>query len=296
MHKGRSVTAVLFAWLMSLTLLLASSGCAWLDAKQRQIIYRPTPAPAVEPSHDASFWHAGDETFFLAVPGSNPPQQVALWWLPHADARAPTLLYLHGTFRHLIGNQPKIAALRQAGFSILAVDYRGWGQSAAITPSETSIMQDALLAWEELKRRELRPSHRVIYGHSMGTGVAVTLASQLSYPADLAGLILESAFTSFTDIAAEAGFWASLAIRFNNERFASIDRIAQVRAPLLMLHGERDHTVPMVLGERLFAAANAPKQWVPISGAQHSDLQRIGHDAYQSALIRFKADHLSHTQ
>ena len=296
MHKGRSVTAVLFPWLLALTLLLMSSGCAWLDAKQRQIIYRPTPAPALDPSQDTSFWRYGDEAFFLEVPGSTPPQRVALWWLPHSDPRAPTLLYLHGTFRHLVGNKPKIEALRQAGFSVLAVDYRGWGQSTAITPSETSIVQDAQLAWDELLRRESRPARRVIYGHSMGTGVAVALASRLSHPADFAGLILESAFTSFTDIATEAGFWASLAIRLNNERFASIDRITQIRAPLLMLHGEQDHTVPMVLGERLFAAANAPKHWVQIREAQHSDLQRVGHAAYQAAIARFKADYLSNPQ
>ena len=126
--------------------------------------------------------------------------------------------------------------------------------------------------------------------------MAVALGSRLSHPAAFAGLILESAFTSFTDIATEAGFWASLAIRLNNERFASIDRITQIRAPLLMLHGEQDHTVPMVLGERLFAAANAPKQWVQIREAQHSDLQRVGHAAYQAAIARFKADYLSNPQ
>ena len=67
---------------------------------------------------------------------------LALWWLPHADPAAPTLLYLHGTFRNLYRNHPKMEALRAAGFSVLAVDYRGWGDSTAIVPSEKTILAE----------------------------------------------------------------------------------------------------------------------------------------------------------
>ena len=295
MHKARSVTAVFAKTLVLLALLLACSACAWLDTKQRQIIYRPTPAPSEDSAAASPFWQTNDARLFLQVPGQT-EQQVALWWLPHTDPMAPTLLYLHGTFRNLLGNQPKIEALRQAGFSILAVDYRGWGQSTSITPSEQSIIEDALLAWGELVRREPRAAQRVIYGHSMGSGVAVALASQLNSPANFGALILESAFTSFADIAAEAGFWASLAIRFNHERFASIDCITRIKAPLLMLHGALDRTVPMLLGQRLFAAANEPKEWVMIGAGQHSDLHRVGQPTYQETIAAFKSRYLSQPQ
>jgi pimeloyl-ACP methyl ester carboxylesterase len=207
--------------------------------------------------------------------------------MPQLDAQAPTLLYLHGTFRNLQGNQHKIASLYAAGFSVLAVDYRGWGQSTVIVPSEKTILQDARIAWQELVRREPMPGKRVIYGHSMGSGVAVDLASQLPYPASYGGLILESAFTSFAGIAHQAGFWASLLQAFSPERFASIDKIAQVRAPLLMIHGDLDDTIPIQLGEQLFAAANPPKQWLSISGGHHSDLDKVGEAPYQQALHMF---------
>jgi len=288
MFGMRSVTGVLFRTLMVLTLLQVG-GCAWLDAQQRQIIYRPTPALG----SDLTGLRAGDELLFLDLPPVGAPQQISLWWLPHPNPDAPTLLYLHGTFRNLQGNRHKIDALREAGFAVLAVDYRGWGQSTVITPSEQSIVQDAQRAWSELVRREPRAGQRVIYGHSMGSGAAVALASSLSAQSDYGALILESAFTSFPDIARAAGFWAGVLARFNNERFASLEKIARVQAPLLMIHGTHDHTVPIELGKRLFEAANAPKQWLSIEGGQHSDLNLMGRGPYQATLAAFKATYLS---
>lgn len=287
MQAARSVASWIYKALV-LALLLSLVGCAWLDGQQRRLIYRPTPAasaatPALE---------AGGEAFFLPADAHDHAAQIALWWLPHTNPQAPTLLYLHGTFRNLEGNRPKIDALRQAGFSVLAVDYRGWGHSTPITPSEQTIAHDARLAWAELVRREPRAGMRVIYGHSMGSGVAVALASSLQSPGELGAVVLESAFTSFQDIAAKAGFWAGLLSRLTGEQFASIDKIARVKAPILMLHGDRDTTVPMVLGQQLFAAVHAPKQWVTFAGGGHSDLHRQDAGAYQQAISAFMARYL----
>ena len=272
-----------------LAALLASSGCAWLDARQRQILYRPTPATA----DDQASLGSGDERFFVYLPLSGTAQRIALWWLPHPDPKAPTLLYLHGTFRNLQQNLHKINALRDAGFAVLALDYRGWGQSTPIIPSEQSILQDARLAWAELVRRELRPGQRVIYGHSMGSGVAVDIASQLPSQADYGALILESAFTSFADVAQQAGFWASLLFLFSHERFASVEKISKVQVPLLMLHGSQDDTISIKLGRQLFETANPPKHWLAIEGGQHSDLNLMAQARYQAALTGFRMRYLS---
>jgi uncharacterized protein len=269
--------------------LLAGPGCAWLDGQQRQFIYRPTagvPADFAGPRE-------GDKHYFVSLPGTDPRQHVALWWLPHARADAPTLLYLHGTFRNLFGNQRKIEALRSAGFSVLAVDYRGWGESSPLTPSEQSILTDALVAWEEIKTYQPVAGKRVIYGHSMGSGVALDLATRLQSPADYGGLVLESAFTSFTEVANASGWLASLLNLFNPERFDSVSKISRVHAPLLMLHGSHDDTVPVSLGERLFAAANAPKQWLVVENAAHSDLDLADPTLYQATLQGFAARYLS---
>ena len=281
--------------------LLPASGCAWLDAKQREIIYRPTPGvPA-----DFAGLREGDKRFFVAVPQVLPgntddsaearpsTQRIEMWWLPHPDKTAPTLLYFHGTFRNLYQNLHKIESLREAGFAVLAVEYRGWGVSTPIIPSEQTILQDARLAWAELERREPRPALRVIYGHSMGSGVAVEMASHLRAPQDYGALILESAFSSFADVARQAGLLARFLANFNGERFASIDKISQVNAPLLMIHGDADTTIPQVLGERVFAEANPPKQWLSIAGGAHSDLDEVGSVPYQATLQAFRRQYLT---
>ena len=134
---------------------------------------------------------------------------------------------------------------------------------------------------------------RVIYGHSMGSGAAVGLASQLVAGADYGALILESAFTSFSDVGWQAGVLAGVLSHFNSERFDSLARIKQIKAPLLMLHGSDDSTVPQVLGEKLFAAANEPKHWLSIPGGAHSSLQADGAPAYQAALRQFVRTHLT---
>ena len=286
--RGARSLAVFSFWLGLTAWLLALGGCAGFDTWQRQIIYRPTLSQFA----DNTALRPGDRRFFLPVPGTPGPQRIELWWLPQSDPAAPVVLYLHGTLHHLESNRHKMEALREAGFSVLALDYRGWGQSSAITPSEQSITEDAAVAWTELQRRAPQARQRVIYGHSMGSGVAVSLASQLP-PADYGALILESAFTSFADVAHAAGFWAGVLAHFTNERFASVNKIGQIHAPLLMLHGSQDTTIPMALGEKLFAAANAPKQWLGIEGGGHSDLDLVAHDRYQAALVAFRMRYLS---
>ena len=293
MRRIRSLTVVV----LMLFPLLLTSGCAWLDARQREIIYRPTAGVLV----DFVGLRAGDERYFVELPqaanhqasdAGSAAQRVEIWWLPDADKNAPTLIYFHGTFRTLSENWHKIEALRQAGFTVLAVEYRGWGLSSSIIPSEQTILQDAAVAWTELQRREPRASQRVLYGHSMGSGVAVDLASRLHGTADYGALILESAFTSFADVAHEAGFFARLLAWFTHEKFASIDKIAQIHSPLLMLHGSLDTTIPIKLGKRLFAAANSPKEWLTIEGGAHSDLDLVDHAQYQAALQSFKTRYL----
>lgn len=285
---AKSITAIVLRLGLILA-LLTSPGCAWLDGQQRQLIYRPT---AGVPGDFAGL-RKGDTHYFVSLPGTEPRQRVALWWLPHAKADAPTLLYLHGTFRNLYGNQRKIESLRSAGYSVLAVDYRGWGESSPLTPSEQSILVDAQAAWEELKAYQPVANKRVIFGHSMGSGVALDLATRLQSPADYGGLVLESAFTSFTEVANASGWLASLLNLFNPERFDSISKISQIHAPLLMLHGSRDDTVPIRLGERLFAAANPPKQWLVVENAAHSDLDVADPALYQTSLQGFAARYLS---
>ncbi len=276
------------AWsLVALQALGGLGGCAWLQSKERQIALRPS-AGAPANAETAIAWRTGDLRY-TAPSASTPDQALALWWLPQPDPRAPTLLYLHGTLRTLYGNAPKIEALRQAGFAILAVDYRGWGDSAAIVPSEATIVADAWQAWAELQRRQPDPGRRVLFGHSMGSAVAVQLASRLRHGRDYGALALESAFTRLPDVAAEAGFWGRIGAAMTTLQFDSLSRIAAVDAPLWMLHGDADKTVPIVLGRRLRDAAPPGVRWVEVAGGSHSRLHQDAPALYQQTFRDLQA-------
>lgn len=260
---------------------LGLSGCAWWRRQEHEIALRPT---LTEPGHVAAaagFWRPGDLRERVALPGG---QQLALWWLPQASADAPALLYLHGTFRNLYQNMPKIDALRRAGWAVLGVDYRGWGDSSDTVPTEASILADAAVAWQALVQRQPQASRRVIYGHSMGGAVAVALAAERRVGRDYAALVLESTFTRMPDVARAAGWLGRAAGAITSLSFDSLARIGRVDAPVLMLHGSADDTVPLALGERLRDAL-PPQQvhWIALEGGSHSRLHSEHPEAYQRA-------------
>lgn len=264
----------------ALAAVLAAPGCAWLDGKQRQLALRPTPGRPPD-ADDPARWRSGDLRFqqpSVAAPG----ETLALWWLPSPDPAAPALLYLHGTLRNLYGNQPKIDALRDAGFAVLAVDYRGWGESSPIVPDEASILADAWQAWGELTRRQPDARRRVLFGHSMGGAVAVALAAELRRGRDFGALAVESTFTRLPDVAEAAGFWGALGAKLTTLSFDSLSRIGRVDAPIVMLHGDADRTVPVALGRRLRDAAPPGVRWTEIAGGSHSRLHSEFPTLYQA--------------
>jgi pimeloyl-ACP methyl ester carboxylesterase len=282
-------------------LTLSLSGCAWLSDKERQAALRPSSdRPAQYVGNDTAGLRPGDLRFLVAVPAANSgaavpsidvmaatpaaTEQLALWWLPQPEPNAPTLLYLHGTLRSLYYNLPKIEALRNAGFAVLAVDYRGWGDSTVITPSEATIAADVETAWAELKRRQPVAGQRVIFGHSMGGAAAVTLASRLHYPSDYGALVLESTFTSLPDVAATAGFWGRIGAAITTLKFDSLAKIGRVDAPLLIMHGSADKTVPIELGQRLRDAARPGVRWIEVPGGSHSRLHADAPEVYRQAM------------
>jgi uncharacterized protein len=280
-RSGKSAWGIVRAWLVcgALTTLV---GCAWVDSKQRELVYRPTPG---RPANFIGL-RAGDETYMLDVPGvsADRPDHLQLWWLPNSNPQAPTLLYLHGTFRNLFQNHRKIEVLRDAGFGVVAVEYRGWGESSAVLPSEASINADAAVAWDELARRQPDPNKRVIFGHSMGGGVAIELASHKHVRSDYAALILESTFTRLPDVAKSVGVLGTIASWFATQEFDSTSKIGTIDAPILMMHGTADKTVPFELGKTLFESAPAGTRWVEFPGGSHSGLDRESPDLYRQSV------------
>ena len=202
------------------------------------------------------------------------------WFLPSPDANAPVVLYLHGARWNLTGSVTRIERWRKLGFSVFAVDYRGFGRSADIAPTEAFAYQDAEAAWDHLAR--LAPGKpRYIVGHSLGGAIAVELARR--HP-EASGLVLEATFTSVQDMI-DTSPWGFLPVGLIlTQRFDALSKIGEVRMPVLIAHGTRDSIVPVQMSERLYEAARAPKKLLKVEGAGHHNLSGAGFDQYRAAI------------
>jgi alpha-beta hydrolase superfamily lysophospholipase len=293
----------LAAWLRRacLAMVLAQLGaCAWMDQRQRELIYRPTAGSlsqwqAITPQ-DEALWLQPRAPRRPDACDRKSPQPVTqdplrAMWVPQADPRAPTVLYFHGTLRNVFQNRHKIEAIHRAGFSVLAVDYRGYGESPAWLPCEASILEDAELVWEEFERREPRTHQRVVFGHSMGSGVAVEMALRKAargQPPRMAALVIESPFTSMPDIASDYNWVGWLFHGLTTQHFRSIDKIDSIEAPIWILSGTADRTVPSMHAQRLFEKALPPKHLRLFQGGTHSSLQAEFDEAYQGSWLEVR--------
>jgi pimeloyl-ACP methyl ester carboxylesterase len=198
-----------------------------------------------------------------------------------AEAATRALLFLHGNAGNASGRLPNAELLRRLGTDVLVLDYRGYGLSEG-RPSEGGLYADARAGLAHLTAALGFPEQRVVvFGRSLGGAVAVDLAQDRK----LAGLILESTFSSLSD--AGAVHFTRLAAPIVWGRFPSEQKIRRVRSPLLFFHGDSDRTVPLHLGEKLFAAATAPKAFETLRGARHNDTVQIGGLPYFERIGRF---------
>jgi len=175
--------------------------------------------------------------------------------------------------------------LRRFGFSVFAIDCRGFGKSDGELPSEATVYEDARVAWQWLVERESNASRRFIYGHSLGGAVAIDLAAQLADgPASARGLIVESSFTSIPELVSDSGYgflpWQLLI----SQKFDSIAKIQQIRMPVLIVHGEEDRYVPAHLSSALYAAAPQPKKLLLVPNGTHNNSVFAGDADYRGAL------------
>jgi uncharacterized protein len=222
------------------------------------------------------------------IPRADGARQFA-WVMPEpaATANVPWVLFLHGN-PATVAAQVNIAhysGLRTLGVSIMAPEYRGFGGLDGVA-TEASLAADARAAYDYLRTvRKIPASRLVIYGWSLGSAVAVTLASEV----EAAGLILEGAPASMVNI--EQQQYPFFPIRWlMRNPFDSIRRIDRVRAPILFLHSPEDAVIPISEGRLLFAAARGDKTFVEVRGG-HVDATTVDTQHFYGAIRTFLTVH-----
>jgi hypothetical protein len=184
------------------------------------------------------------------------------YFAPPSSGR-PVLLYFHGNAEAAAQNLPLAESLHARGLGVFLAEYRGYGGLAG-SPSEKGLYADGDAALAELDRLGVMPSRAILVGRSLGSGVAVELATRHAF----AAVVLISAYTSIVDMGRTiAGHLAPLVIR---DRFDSLSKIVRVTSPVVLLHGTRDDVVPVEMGRRL-AAARPGARWVEVPEATHND-------------------------
>jgi uncharacterized protein len=262
----------------ALAALLSSAG---LEAQQRKLIFQigtRTDEGSVGECQDM-----GERWIEFDSEVTGQPTRLHALWLGQADPDAPVLLYLHGARWDLRGSAQRMQQLHRLGFSVLGVDYRGFGRSSAGLPSERSACEDAHAAWRWLAAEHPR-AQRYVYGHSLGGAIAVQLATQIE---DASGVIVEGTFTSIPEVFCTLK-WGWLPLRaLITQRFDSFHRVAQITAPLIVVHGANDELIRPEMGRALFERATVPKRFVLVEGGSHHDTHHVGAVQYREVLREF---------
>lgn len=221
-----------------------------------------------------SSYKDGPEILKLTTAGG---KKISALYLANPAARF-TLLISHGNAEDIGDDRPWLEELNEAGFSVLAYDYEGYGTSEG-TPSEKAAYEDESSAYDYLTRTlHVPPENVIIYGRSVGSGPAVHLAAR----APVAGLVLQSPFLSAFRVLTRVPL-----LPF--DKFPNYKDVRRVHCPLLIMHGEADSVIPFWHGKKLYELANGPKTFLPIPGADHNDLEFVAGKTYMTALHQFAA-------
>ena len=275
-----------FIVLLTALVIIYASTFILLRLLQNRLIFKPKSAVLTTPAN----FNLPYQEVSVSVPNFN-NQKICGWWIPQTQPTAKVILYLHGNRGNMAAqeksfNLDRVAKLYQLGFSVFMIDYRGYGNSEGPFPTEATVYEDALIAWNYLtQEKNLSPEEIFIYGHSLGGAIAVNLCLQQP---KAAGLIAEGCFTSIKEMAKYRRriqiFPLNLLV---TQKFDFINKVKSLQMPILFIHGMNDKIVPANMSEKLFAAAPEPKQLQLIPNAGHDDISQVQSDRYITAIQEF---------
>ena len=304
MKRWPLFTSLLLAVTIATTTAI-STGCAALDERQRAWIFQPSDrswgssGDAAEGMDDVwiefqskasgtavklhGLWLASDPIVKpTRVSTSSTSSNLGFSGTQSTLAGGPVMLYLHGARWNVAGSASRMRRMHELGFSVLAIDYRGFGKSSKDLPSEAMAVEDARAAWDWLAAKYPQQP-RYIFGHSLGGAIAIELATQVD---DESGTIVEGTFTSIPDVASSMK-WGWLPVGpLITQRFESVRKIDRIGSPLLVVHGTNDQLIMPELGRKLFDAAKEPKAFVLVEGGSHFNTNAVGQTQYRKALAQ----------
>ncbi|MGC1866798.1 MAG: alpha/beta hydrolase [Pseudolabrys sp.] len=265
-------------WLLLIAIVGYGGVLGLMYVFQRTLMYFPDPTRT--PPVAAGLPQAEEVTLT-----SGDGEKLVTWYVAPKGAK-PVIIYFHGNAGALNLRAGRFKWLIEDGTGLLALAYRGYGGSTG-KPSETGLISDGIAAYDFVLAR-FPARNIVLWGESLGTGVAVAVAAER----EIGAVILDAPFTSLADVGAAAYPFAPVRWLIKDP-FHSDERIARLTAPLLVLHGERDRIVPIALGEKLFSLAREPKRFVRFPLGGHVDLDDNGAQKAVRTFLSALADRAS---
>lgn len=255
-------------------LLLAYLGWAViLYSMQSKFLYRPVREVLYSPEELGLHY---EDIIFKSEDGLS----LNGWWVPAGDSRF-TVLFCHGNGGNIMHRLDSINILNKLGLSCFIFDYRGYGNSEG-APSEEGTYLDALAAYNWLRNtKRTREERIIVFGRSLGGSIAAQLATKVR----VGGVVIESSFTSYADIAARFCPYMP-ARRFARFSYRTLDYIKEIHCPVLIVHSRNDEIVPFEFGVALYEAANEPKEFVEILGG-HNDGFLVAGEVYNDAWAKW---------
>lgn len=230
---------------------------------QREMIYVPSrhrPEPAK--------WHVPEMRAVTLKTDDN--LDLLAWWRPPVAATGPVIVYFHGNGGHLGLHASRMRIYLDKGWGVLVPTWRGYSGNPG-SPSEEGLYRDGRAALRFVAGEKIAPERVVLYGHSLGSGVAVQMATEFAEGA----VVLESPLSSVADVAKSRFPFLPIDLLLK-DRFDSRQKVHNIGAPLLLLHGLKDGVIPVEFGKLLFSAAVAPKQSRFIGRGGHNNLYQFG--------------------
>jgi pimeloyl-ACP methyl ester carboxylesterase len=266
-----------------------SSVCAVLWFGQTKLVFSPVKEITTTPAE----FNANYEDVLIPVQiADGKAENIHGWWLPNTKQESKSdlgdrnvILYLHGKGKNISANAKHANRLMRMGFSVLVIDYRGYGKSDGGFPTESSVYTDAQTAWDYLIQKGYKPSQIMIYGHSLGGAIAIDLAAKHQ---DALGMIVDATFTSMSEMAQLDPKYRIFPIDLLiHQRFDSIAKVRSLSMPVLYIHGTADELIPATMSQRLYEATSARKQIILIPNAGHNNTASTNEPLYLNSIRSF---------